>query len=291
MKKYNVDQKGISSDIKLVSFKSIKIESTDPMFSLKYGADYIQKMLDDEETNLHEFIVTAKVSYMSLLCINKNIHTRLLLRRKEFKEVLGYGYTSFTYRCRETTVKVKLVIFSVVSRNGDGSINITVESKLPNDKGEPIISKFPFFRLLKGESTGPTGRTRKQNPLEGDYFIVRLRKSTRRGLPKEYFPTGTMGDSIINGIVPSYLQGTWGTVDKNGKPREKEGEKERGREGEGEGECAICMEETANICFDKCQHIVCCESCIEKLKEKICPICRTPFINICFPVDNFFHSS
>ena len=149
MKKYNVDQKGISSDIKLVSFKSIKIESTDPMFSLKYSTDYIQKMLDDEETNLHEFIVTAKVSYMSLLCINKNIHTRLLLRRKEFKEVLGYGYTSFTYRCRETTVKVKLVIFSVVSRNGDGSINITVESKLPNDKGEPIISKFPFFSPLE----------------------------------------------------------------------------------------------------------------------------------------------
>ena len=39
-------------------------------------------------------------------------------------------------------------------------------------------------------------------------------------------------------------------------------------------ECIICMEENKSVVFFPCGHIVYCQKCNKKTKEKICPICR-----------------
>lgn len=42
--------------------------------------------------------------------------------------------------------------------------------------------------------------------------------------------------------------------------------------------CSICMVNPKNVVIVTCKHQMCCSSCIEMLRTRICPICRLPFL-------------
>jgi hypothetical protein len=41
--------------------------------------------------------------------------------------------------------------------------------------------------------------------------------------------------------------------------------------------CKICLENTSQCIIQPCLHFCCCEECIEKMANNVCPICRAPF--------------
>ena len=45
-------------------------------------------------------------------------------------------------------------------------------------------------------------------------------------------------------------------------------------------ECCICFNNEPNMFFLPCGHIVVCKECEAALPERICPVCRTPLLEV-----------
>lgn len=41
--------------------------------------------------------------------------------------------------------------------------------------------------------------------------------------------------------------------------------------------CNMCCDEISDCIIHPCRHLVCCETCINKLSSNVCPMCREPF--------------
>lgn len=245
---YNIEQQSIISNLNLIEMKFGDMFSIDKSINITQ----LKKTVIPPKTNLHKFVHDNKIWHLNLICTNGNIYKRLNHILKKTNEVLGYGYARFRYHLMTHNEQLKLLYdkeigelatFTILNKNTDGSINIKLDTprQLNWGRGPPIPSAY--FRLTNDNKTYVY--------YEGNFFFDDLAKKYNLVRPI---------DILANEITSHTYACTWSSDELT-------------------DECAICLENVANVYFDPCKHINCCETCVKNMEKKECPICRTPIKN------------
>ena len=100
-------------------------------------------------------------------------------------------------------------------------------------------------------------------------FPKNIRKAGRKyKVPKEYlkFRSGPRGTFFYSIKCKNQIKICDEDIDINLKNIKIYGDKSE--------PCCICMENEKELVFIPCGHFCCCQKCFNKLKSRICPMCR-----------------
>lgn len=267
LKQYNHEQSTIASDIHLIEIIIDIIHGNLTIWGDHKHSDQYKKEFESLTLPLYTWIQKYEISFVQLNCVNKNIYNRLSCHYRRFLSFIGRGYSKFTFKIYGNIISdsntfmarqsietvIEILTFSIINKNLDGSINIKMDKCCQLNFGHGPTAPQQYFRMIKDGSI--------------NYYYLEDIKEIQA---KRSLFCDSIANVLLNGICNSGKACKWQSIEQT--------------------DCAICMDEKAEICFEKCKHFVCCKKCVYKINNGKCPICRADFSidQIAYPIEKYF---